>query len=1315
MKLITSLFFLIISFSVLAQHVSEETALIVAKNFYNERQQLVFKKAQTNIKFVQPQKTKKALSDNFYIFNTEDNTGFVIVSANKKSYPVLGYSFSGSFSEENIPTEVGEWMKMYDEQIQQLKSLKTSASSKTSQAWEKYSSTAFKTTTNKLVEEPLFDVAPLLSTTWNQGAYYNALCPECSTGGSGGHVWAGCVATAVGQLMKYWNYPTSGVGEHSYTHSVYGVQSADFQNTIYDWASMPNSLSSHNNAVATLLYHLGVSVNMAYSPTGSGAYSSTARSSMINYFKYSANTILTSKYNYTEDNWKKLLRTEIDEGRPMYYAGYGSGGHAFNCDGYQGVDYFHFNWGWGGAYNGYFYVNDLTPGGSNFNNSQSAIVGVLPNTMELVFDSTSVITLSCSTPYSGTTADGENNANLYDGLSWHETGKEKLHKITTTSPGRITAKITGLTNNLDILILKYANRATMLTYGDSIAVLDNAEAGIYYIVVDGRYAEDGNYTLEVICPDNRADLIVENPQVDPQYVQSEQNFQANCLIRNIGNSDASSNILKYYVSDDQSFSGDDVFISSESINPINAKESVSVSKLLTLPAGLTSGTKYIIFHVDANDEVDETDNNMNFASAYFSVPNTGIMDCSTAINLADNELYTGNTLLDGDSVIDNYLWFASLTNKEIIHSFTPEYTGLATIEFSESLEGSTKAILLSSCNENSCIRAFEIWEPTDTTITESFHVTGGVTYYLVIDGNTDMGNSEGAYSVRLHYPTACPEPIISKASSVDKCDGDHAAYLYTDWAYPNFQWFKNGVEIAGANNSGFSAVETGFYTVKVTENACTGTSEGVQVTFSPKPSGTEISALSDTSFCEGGSVTLQLVTGTGYTYQWTNNDESIAGAIGLNFEASESGIYCAEVTNLSCTIKSNPKTVTAYHSAKGNGDILDFSTDSLISCWPFDNWGFDESGNNNYAGINAFLAKDRNNQSTAFLFNGADNYIYTSKQFEQPDTFTISLWFKTAGSGKLIGFDEQQFLEVSANSDRHIYLDNSGIVHFGIEGGTKQVISSTAAYNDNQWHMVSACLSPLGIKLYVDAQLVAENSSLISAGAYSGYWKMGQGKLTDWPNAPTSEYFEGKLDDIFIYSRELASDEIEVLFSTQKLKIYTEDESIEGTSGSTNIIIENSEPNIEYQLKNADNDSPIGATVQGNAGTISMPTGNMTETSRFRIFATNLTTWCSTNLDTVITVYVNVTGVENHFEASEIRIFPNPAKEYIEIDFPAKFTGNLLIEMRNSSGKLVWRKSYSANYGLQQEKIKVNSYPAGLYFLNFSNDKNYISKKLVLE
>jgi hypothetical protein len=197
------------------------------------------------------------------------------------------------------------------------------------------------------------------------------------------------------QVMKYWNYPASGSGFHSYNTNNYGTLSADFGGTAYDWGSMPNTVSSSNEAVATLMYQCGVSVDMNYgvgSQGGSGAYVVTSQSpvqhcaeyALKTYFGYPNNLQGVVRANYSEDQWVNLLKSDLDASRPIVYAGFGSGGgHCFVCDGYDQNDFFHFNWGWSGYYDGYFSINALDPGGvgtgggtGGFNSGHQAIIGV---------------------------------------------------------------------------------------------------------------------------------------------------------------------------------------------------------------------------------------------------------------------------------------------------------------------------------------------------------------------------------------------------------------------------------------------------------------------------------------------------------------------------------------------------------------------------------------------------------------------------------------------------------------------------------------------------------------------------------------------------------------------------------------------------------------------------------------------------------------------------------------------------------------------------------------------------------------------------
>ena len=128
----------------------------------------------------------------------------------------------------------------------------------------------------------------------------------------------------MGQIMKYHNWPTTGTGSHSYTHSTYGTLSANFGATTYQWSSMPSSgrVTSYNSAVATLLYHVGVSVDMGYGPSSSGASPSKVSPALRNYFKYNAGS-LESRSSYSDSAWEAKLRADLDAGRPVLAVGTG--------------------------------------------------------------------------------------------------------------------------------------------------------------------------------------------------------------------------------------------------------------------------------------------------------------------------------------------------------------------------------------------------------------------------------------------------------------------------------------------------------------------------------------------------------------------------------------------------------------------------------------------------------------------------------------------------------------------------------------------------------------------------------------------------------------------------------------------------------------------------------------------------------------------------------------------------------------------------------------------------------------------------------
>jgi hypothetical protein len=302
-----------------------------------------------------------------YLFQYAD--GYVVTSADDAVYPVLAYGFDTVVNGMDRNPAFRDFLATMMEEIVQIKSDNLD-NSETSAKWR-------EVLENRISRNDTRSQAPLISTRWNQDYPYNMYCPA-DAAGPGGHVYAGCVATAMGQVTKYWNWPVTGSGSHTYTAQGYGSQSANFGATTYQWVQMPNSVHAANDAVARLLYHLGVSVNMMYAPDGSGAYSNAVPGALMNYFRYASGAQQRMKSSYSTAAWEQLLRDELDAARPMYYSGSGSGGgHAFNCDGYQNNNYFHFNWGWGGSYDGYFYVSNLNPG-STFNSYQGAIFNVIP-------------------------------------------------------------------------------------------------------------------------------------------------------------------------------------------------------------------------------------------------------------------------------------------------------------------------------------------------------------------------------------------------------------------------------------------------------------------------------------------------------------------------------------------------------------------------------------------------------------------------------------------------------------------------------------------------------------------------------------------------------------------------------------------------------------------------------------------------------------------------------------------------------------------------------------------------------------------------
>lgn len=323
----------------------------------------------------------------YYVFSGVGNKGYVIVSGDDRTEAVLGYSEQGTFDEEQMPEGLQWLLQMYRDQMDRL----PASVSTTSQGPSKVKT---KATARR-------QIAPLLTTLWNQGNPYNLLCPRYynEDGTQGGLSATGCVATAIAQVMAYYRYPAQTKrmipGYAQKYQTTQGEKSVQLRNipseSVIDWANMlddyhGNETEDQKNAIAELMYWVGLGCKMGYGASSAAGFPEGVNA-LINYFGYDDGTHIESRGNHTIASWNELLYNELATGHPIAFAGTNTGGaHAFVLDGYDMDGLFHVNWGWGGLDNGYFRVDVLAPDDNSgigasltpdgYNMGQDAIIGM---------------------------------------------------------------------------------------------------------------------------------------------------------------------------------------------------------------------------------------------------------------------------------------------------------------------------------------------------------------------------------------------------------------------------------------------------------------------------------------------------------------------------------------------------------------------------------------------------------------------------------------------------------------------------------------------------------------------------------------------------------------------------------------------------------------------------------------------------------------------------------------------------------------------------------------------------------------------------
>jgi hypothetical protein len=346
-----------------AEEISESEALQIAMNFRrNSGLKSSGQSVQLELKYQLPAISGNAL----YVFAPVSGVGFTIVSGNDLAAPVLGYSDEGCFDANNLPSNVSWWLSEYQRKLNYVIENGEVSGAKTATA---------------ITDDWRSSLAYLLPCKWGQDTPYNQLCPKSY----GSYCPTGCVATAVSQVMKYYEWPVKSTGYGAGDWSAYSVAHT------YDWPNILNEYTTGNyttaqgKAVAQLMLDVGYAVDMEYAYSGSGAMTDDVPPAMISNFNYDKSIAYIFRSDYDDDTWLQLMWEEIKYGRPIIYGGNSTaGGHQFVADGYNTGGYFHINWGWDGDYDGYFLLDALTPEGvgtggglGTFNQYQDAIINVM--------------------------------------------------------------------------------------------------------------------------------------------------------------------------------------------------------------------------------------------------------------------------------------------------------------------------------------------------------------------------------------------------------------------------------------------------------------------------------------------------------------------------------------------------------------------------------------------------------------------------------------------------------------------------------------------------------------------------------------------------------------------------------------------------------------------------------------------------------------------------------------------------------------------------------------------------------------------------
>ena len=389
-KVLLSMLAIVVSMTITAGNVTPDEALQKATFFVQNR--MAKGDGPRLAPGMAPRLTMAGKVCGLFVFNVQDEGGYVIVSPDDRTEAILGFSDSGHLDLNNIPDNMREWLQGYANEIA---SLTVEGGLQTTDNGLLTEEGGLQTTDNVMAATRI-NVPPIVTAHWDQFDPYNRSTPTIGSD----HTLTGCVAVAMSQSMHVFQHPSAVAkdipGYTTYTEGLW-VDRIPAGTTI-DWGNMLTTYGWYNYddsgwqqttfsdtqaaAVSDLMLYCGASVEMDYGLSFSGSGTFEAAQGLTKYLDYEKNTTMhLSRSSYNDNQWKEILYHEVSNGRPVIYSGSGNGGHAFVCDGYKTGDYFHFNWGFSTAgADGYYLIGSLNPENTSydFNNYNQCVIGIQP-------------------------------------------------------------------------------------------------------------------------------------------------------------------------------------------------------------------------------------------------------------------------------------------------------------------------------------------------------------------------------------------------------------------------------------------------------------------------------------------------------------------------------------------------------------------------------------------------------------------------------------------------------------------------------------------------------------------------------------------------------------------------------------------------------------------------------------------------------------------------------------------------------------------------------------------------------------------------